>query len=230
MKRLRDHLANLSRQKVITDWHDRDIGAGKEWDGEIDQHLNSADMILLLISASFIASDYCFGIEVNRAMQRHGNGEARVIPVILRPCLWQDTPFGKLQALPRGAKPIATWANRDEAFLRVAEGIRDAARELIARPKTILPLKPVIYISPGVTALLEKADENPSTSRSNPLILDQDLRASRPDGAPFIVADKELSGTVIRNATAHNLRFKNCNLSLLRLYASRFRRFDFEGS
>src|SRR5690349_18201713 len=77
------HLAMLRRHNVISLWHDRMIGAGTEWKGEIDDHLNSAGVILLLVSPDFMASDYCYDIEVRRALERHEAREARVIPVIL---------------------------------------------------------------------------------------------------------------------------------------------------
>ncbi len=129
---LQKHLSILERQGAITSWHDRKIGAGKEWKGEIDTHLNTARVILLLISPDFIASDYCWDVEVKRAMERHEAGEARVIPVILRSVEWRDAPFGKLQALPTDAKPVTSWENRDEAFLDIAQGIRAAVMELRA--------------------------------------------------------------------------------------------------
>ncbi|MGH8546749.1 MAG: toll/interleukin-1 receptor domain-containing protein [Gammaproteobacteria bacterium] len=127
---LSKHLAMLKRRHVITGWHDRKIGAGKEWESEIDHHLDTADVILLLISSDFLASEYCYDVEVRRAMARHDAREVRVIPVILRPVDWKGAPFGRLQALPKDAKPITTWANRDDAFLNVAEGIRAAIEEL----------------------------------------------------------------------------------------------------
>jgi tetratricopeptide (TPR) repeat protein len=125
------HLALLKRQRVITAWHDRKIGAGKEWKNEIDEHLNTADIILLLVSSDFLASDYCYDVEVETAMKRHDDGEARVIPVILRPVDLKGVRFGKLQALPKDARPVTDWPNRDQAFLNVAEGIRVAAEELV---------------------------------------------------------------------------------------------------
>jgi hypothetical protein len=128
---LEKHLAILKRQGVITSWHDRKIGVGKEWECEIDKHLNTARVILLLISPDFMASDYCWSVEVERAMERHKAGEACVIPIILRPVYWEDTPFDKLQALPKGAKPVTSWSNRDEAFLDVADGIKVAVEQLI---------------------------------------------------------------------------------------------------
>lgn len=130
------HLAMLKREEVITDWHDRKIIAGKEFDKNIDAHLNQARLILLLISPDFIASDYCYEIEVKRAMERHKDEEACVVPIILRPCDWKNAPFGKLLALPKDAKPITTWQNRDQAFLDVTEGIRKVVKELAENPHT----------------------------------------------------------------------------------------------
>lgn len=126
------HLAMLKNEGVIRGWHDRQIPPGQEWDENIDEHLNSAHIILLLASPDFLASKYCYGIEVTRAMERHEAGEARVIPVILRPCEWQRAPFSKLQALPTGTIPITRRPDRDEAFLNVTEGIRRAVEELIS--------------------------------------------------------------------------------------------------
>src|SRR5262245_62374587 len=120
----------LQRQHVIGAWHDRRIGAGKEWEKEINEHLYRADIILLLVSSDFLASDYCYDVEVKTAMERNDNGEARVIPIILRPVDWKGALFGKLQALPKDARPVTDWPNRDEAFLNVAQGIRVAAEEL----------------------------------------------------------------------------------------------------
>jgi hypothetical protein len=133
-KRLRDqletHLSSLKRQNIITGWHDRKIAAGTEWKDRIDEHLESARIILLLVSADFLASEYCYNVELKRALERHEAGEARVIPVILRPCDWQTAPFGKLQALPTDAKPVTEWSSRDRAFQIVAEGIRKVVKEV----------------------------------------------------------------------------------------------------
>ncbi len=121
---LNDQLSNLQRQKIISSWHDRQIVPGQEWAGEIDDALNEARIILLLISARFMASDYCYSKEMLRAIERHDAGEAVVIPIILSACDWQDAPFSKLQALPKDAKPIKGWNDRDEAWLDVVRGIR----------------------------------------------------------------------------------------------------------
>ena len=127
---LETHLALLKREGAIHSWHDRRIGAGREWENEIDRHLESADLVLLLISPDFIASDYCFDREMGRALERHAAGAARVVPVILRPTDWQTAAFAALQALPKDGKAITTWRNRDEAFVDVVRGLRSVIAEL----------------------------------------------------------------------------------------------------
>lgn len=131
---LAKHLSLLVRQGVISEWHDGRMLPGDEWEAEISENINKARIILLLISADFIASDHCFGKEMMLAMTKHEEGSAKVIPIILRSCLWRETPFGKLQALPRDGKPVTTWDNQDEAFLNIAEGIRLACQELKVPP------------------------------------------------------------------------------------------------
>lgn len=128
--KLAKHLSVLQRDKVIQTWHDRRISAGTEWAGQIDDNLNSADIILLLISDDFLASDYCYDVELKRAMERHEEKTARVIPVILRAVDWQGAEFRKLQALPKDARPITSWTNQDEAFADVAKGIRNAVTDI----------------------------------------------------------------------------------------------------
>ena len=100
------------------------LAPGENFAGAIDESLNKADIVLLLVSPDFLASDYCYEIEMKRALARHASGKARVIPVILRPCDWHYTPFGTLQAVPKDAKPITSWADHDEAFLDVVKAIK----------------------------------------------------------------------------------------------------------
>ena len=128
---LETHLSTLKRKGVIKAWHDRQIGAGKEWAGEIDQKLETAHIILLLVSADFINSDYCMDRELTRSMQRHEAGEARVIPVILRPVDWEGILFSKLQALPKDGKPVTSWKDTDEAFLNIAKGLQSVVEEIV---------------------------------------------------------------------------------------------------
>ncbi|MCI0331939.1 MAG: toll/interleukin-1 receptor domain-containing protein [Planctomycetes bacterium] len=124
------HLSMLQRQGIIETWHDRRIGAGNEFAGAISERLNTCDIILLLVSPYFLASDYCYDVEMVRAMERHKEGSARVIPVILEPCDWHEAPFGKLLAAPKDGKPISKFANMHDGFLDVTKAIRQAAGEL----------------------------------------------------------------------------------------------------
>ncbi len=129
-QKLDNHLSNLKRQKNITSWYDGEITAGTNWRSQIMQHLNSAQIILLLISDDFMASDFCYSIEMNRAIARHDANQARVIPIILRPVDWSGAPFEKIQALPTRGKPVTTWPDRDQAFFDVVKGIRRAIDDL----------------------------------------------------------------------------------------------------
>src|SRR6266849_227761 len=124
-QQLENHLSLLRHQDVAVTWDDRLIEAGGNWEDEIDDNLNTADIILLLISEAFMASDYAYKIEMKRALERHEAKHAQVVPIILRPYDWQSAPFGKLQALPKDGKAVTLWQDRDEAFTNIAEGIRN---------------------------------------------------------------------------------------------------------
>ncbi len=139
--KLEQQLALLQLHGQITNWHDRKINPGREWANEIDANLNKAQIILLLVSPAFLSSDYCYGVEMKRALERHESGEARVIPIILRPVHWEDAPFGKLQALPTDGKPVTSrsWHNLDEAFFDIAQGIRKAVKELMPSSNDVTP-------------------------------------------------------------------------------------------
>ena len=127
---LEKHLTILRRQGHIETWHDRSIVAGENIDEEIDQNLNTSEIILLLVSADFLASNYCYDVEMKRALERHDAGQAKVIPVILRPCSWHDAPFGKLLATPTDGKAVTKFATLDDGFLEVTEAIKKALKQL----------------------------------------------------------------------------------------------------
>lgn len=132
-RQLLTHLSALRRTGVISEWHDKMIRAGEEWNAEIDKHLELAHVIVLLISSDFLASDYCYGVEMERAMQKHSSGEARVVPIIVRPVDFEGVPFAALQALPSGAKPVTEWSNIDEAWTDVAKGLRQVCGQVRRR-------------------------------------------------------------------------------------------------
>jgi len=130
MHQVRRQLVVFDRLDRIRKWHDRMIPPGTEWEGQIDNRLRRAQIILLFISPDFFESDYCYDIEMQEALSRHESGQARVIPIILRPCPWQTAPFGHIQALPTDGKPVTTWDNIDEACLNIANGIMSVVTEL----------------------------------------------------------------------------------------------------
>ncbi len=138
LDRLHVHLANLQREGRIETWYDREILAGDDFDDEISRELEAADIILLLISPDFIASNYCVEREMQRALERHEAGEARVVPIIVEPCDWAEMPqLRRLKAVPKDGNPISEWANANNAYLNIVQEIRrivDAGGPDVAEP------------------------------------------------------------------------------------------------
>ena len=165
------HLWGLKRQGIVSGWSDRKISAGTEWSKEISRNLESAHIILLLISPNFIASEYCYDKEMTRAMERHDAGEARVIPIIIRDVdNWQAAPFGRLQAVPKDGKPVNKWDDKDEAWVDVTRSVRLACKEmqeilLIQDPlsfeeNSFKPERETITASGKIVEILNPSDEN----------------------------------------------------------------------
>jgi hypothetical protein len=211
------HLAALQRQGLIATWHDRRITAGTPVGDAIDANLNTSQVILLLVSSDFIASDYCYEREMSRAMERHENDDARVIPVILRPCDWHDLPFGKLLAVPRDGKPITTWPNIDEAFLDVERAIKAAVKELGEKHKSASGLptsalsRPAAPPKPAWTAAVSETLGGPRSSnlRVKKEFTDLDRDRFRHEGFEFTARffENSMQELVKRNAGL-NQRFQ----------------------
>ena len=127
------HISPLKRLNLISEWHDRKISAGDQWREEISNKIEESEIIVLIVSIDFINSQYCYDIEMERALERQSLSECVVIPVIARSCMWQSAPFAELQALPTNGKAITSWGDRDEALTIVADGIKRVAERLIAR-------------------------------------------------------------------------------------------------
>ena len=124
-ERLKTHLKSLEREKLVEPWSDYEILPGSNIDDEIKHKMEESELFLLLISPDFIASDYCFGKELDHAINRHYSGTAKVIPIILEPCnLESISELLKLKALPDEAVPISTFNNHNVAFSQVIEGLK----------------------------------------------------------------------------------------------------------
>lgn len=147
---LEKHLAILKREKIIGVWHDRRIDAGSTIDNEIDENLETADIVLLMVSANFLDSDYCYEKELLRALENHEAGKSIVIPVIVHPCDWKHSSFGGLRATPTDGQPVSKFPNIHDAYLCIVEDIRRAAQKLGAsssapvRPTSTEPIQPVM--------------------------------------------------------------------------------------
>src|SRR5689334_2656482 len=116
MEALSEHLTMLKRNAVISEWHDRKIIPGKNWKNEISNNLENAELILFLVSSTFLSSEYCFDIEFARALKKHEDGSAQLIPVVIRPCDWTSSKLGKFQALPKNAQAISKWPDQDDGW------------------------------------------------------------------------------------------------------------------
>lgn len=129
---LETHLSTLKRGNLVT-WYDRLLEPGSNWDDRIKQELETAEIILLLVSPDFLASNYCYETEVARAIERHKAGTACVIPVLLRPTDIEGLELFNLMGYPQGLKPVTQWSDRDEAFVDVVKGIRQAVNKLLSQ-------------------------------------------------------------------------------------------------
>lgn len=123
-KLLEAHLMPLEREGIIQPWHLGKMIPGEEWEQKTRRQVELAQIILLLVSPDFMASESCYEQQLQWAMQRQNKGKARIVPVLLRPVDWKNAPFGKMQVLPSNDQPVTTWKNTDQAFLKVVEGLR----------------------------------------------------------------------------------------------------------
>lgn len=196
---LSGHLKILERRGLIQPWHDRQITAGQDWHAAIDGNLALSDLVLLLVSADFIGSDYIFGVELKQAMARQAARECEVVPIIVRPVNIDPAdidvlPFMKLQALPADLKPVTTWPNRDEAWTQVAKGLRATVEAIRAR-------QPPTAGESAATA----ATQAPAT-RSAPPVAPVPAPAAAPAVAGDPMLDRVVSGYLAQVNAAQQQR------------------------
>ncbi len=133
LQQVRKYLHPLERRKIIQVWYDGEIASGEPWEQHIKDNLQSAQIILLLVSANSLYSEYFYDKEMKKALERHENKEAIVIPIILDDCMWEHTELGRLQALPQDGEPIEDWVRPSKAYKNVAEGILERVKKLKAK-------------------------------------------------------------------------------------------------
>lgn len=153
------HLAPLRREKTIRLWTDGNLKPGQEWKHEILSKLAGADLVLLLVSSNYLASDFCYVEEMGLAIARHDAGSAKVVPILLTPCDWKSSPFAKLQVLPAGARPVSQWKNRAAAWLDVVEGLRrlvEAPATAISKPAG--PVRAPLELPPAAERFFGRED------------------------------------------------------------------------
>ena len=209
---LAKHLEILKWSGEISAWHDRQILPGDEWDREIKDNLNSAQIILLLVSSDFIASSYCRDIEIKRVIERHEAEEACVIPVILRRCMWTSAPFGKLQALPKNAAPVADtniWPTLDDAFTNIAEGIKKAADDIRQKLKVVKQAKLSQYEVAYQQAIQQEYPLS-GTTQNRLNRLQTDLNLTEMDIAPIVTRLSSQYGQARQNLEQYRHEVRLC--------------------
>jgi hypothetical protein len=197
LEALRKHLALLRRRGLITEWYDQDIEAGAQWREEIGRELEAADLILLLVSSDFLASDFCYEQEMRRAVERAERGEVKVIAVILRPVDgWESTPFAQFQAVPQDARPITLWTNADQAYSNVAAKVRAFAEVFVRAnlPEELTPNEGDMRLGAEVQRGADVVEEPASVERAEELtavLEDLLLQPRRADDNNFVIVQAD---------------------------------------
>jgi len=192
-----EHLSGLRRAKIINDWHDRQIDAGGDWAAGIDERLERARVVLLLVSSSFLSSDYCQDVEVRRAMERHRAGETIVVPIVLRDCDWSDTPFGHLNKLPRHHRAVTLAPDRDEALAGITRELKGIIQRRWADATTQSPDREPISV-PNEIASRHQAISLHITNLF--IVVKKDVRTG-----PIFNVDATLANSSGKAATIHRL-------------------------
>jgi TIR domain len=136
-----------TRKRLFQVWDDGQIGAGDEWALHIDQHLTSADIIVFLVSPDFLNSDFCCEKELPAALESRMRKKAVLVPILVRECAWKETDLAELQVLPKDAKPVTKWDDRDSAWKNVGEGLNELALGVLKEKLEILKRNEVAFDS-----------------------------------------------------------------------------------
>lgn len=187
------HLKALERKGQINIWEDGAIIAGTDWDVTIKQHLAAADIVLFLISADFINSDYIDRVEVKEAIANHQAGKQILIPIVIRACDFSSfDQLSRFQALPSHAKPVSSWANRDEAWLDVVKGLK----RVIATVATTRTIKTTstVPITTTISVLEKEALEKQATLLVQKLAMLQNAQIIETDPSRLFKLAQDIKG------------------------------------
>ena len=126
------HLKGIERLVEVDVWDDRRLEGGDLWREEIDAALQNCTIALLLVSKEFIASKFIAEVEIPELLKRHADGELRVVPIIIRPCVWEPHNYSRFQVLPKDGKPVSTYSEendeREMAWTTIAKKVFDWCR------------------------------------------------------------------------------------------------------
>lgn len=168
---LEKHLITLKHNGFIDEWHDRKISAGDEWEEKINNEMDETHIILLLFSTDFIASESCQK-EIKKALELKNQKGTIFIPIILKICAWTDiNSISNIQALPRDAKAINTWEDKNEAWGSVYQGIKEKVKEFRSEitPTLKQEFKEKLLKNPIMDCELDKLFVYPDILESNKL-------------------------------------------------------------
>jgi len=194
--------AGLRRNNVVEVWTDQEIVPGNVWEANLKAQLESADIMIFLVSPDFIASDYIYDVEIGKAIERHNRGEVVIVPVIIRPCDFSSTPLTKFQALPKNAEPISKWENRDEAWMNAVDGLK----------RTIENANELKKESKNNTTENNRLKSDESTDESLKMKIANDIEAAINDLLKITKAkDNELHNSIIMQSGKFNRLKKEIN-------------------
>jgi hypothetical protein len=200
LRKLEAHLSPLRRSGLISIWHDRRIEAGATWESEIDEQMRQADLVLLLVSADFLNSDYCYEVELETALRRHALGKCVVVPIIVSDCDWGLTPFSALQALPKDGRPISSWRRRDQALADVARGLRLVIQSIRTRAVHGEESAPVRSAPHDLPAVVTRSLGSPTTIVGDRFVTEEDWASHRARELFILMLSRDAGGVTKEEA------------------------------
>lgn len=147
-KTLEKTLSILKREKILLTWSDRKLLPGDDWINKISEEIKTCDIFIPLLSQDFIASDYCYDVEMKMALSLHDKGSLLIVPIVIRPCAWKNSTFSNFQLLPSAGLPVTKWENIDDAWVNVYDGLYNLSNALLTK-KDLKPKSELVFEQDG---------------------------------------------------------------------------------